>query len=581
MSIKNEFLFLFPVPKTIRLQNRSLDIQNLCFPLEITKKYDFLFEYFAVKNKNRGLEITCQEKKTLAAEEYVIECDQARVVIGANSPRGQFYALSTLLQILAYFQQSGSMPGFLIQDAPEIAFRGFLLDVEHGAFPLQVELQRLLLKLALLRFNHFSLSLAVSPREEKIAGNTIPKGSLSREEMSQIIDLAGKMGIDFVPAIVAGAALHLPEIFSTGILASFRSKKIMVRFNETTECDPAAEWFERFLNTYRLFKAQGKTMLVWGDAFLKMPDLIRKMPKDVLVLSGDGGIEKTDLYRSKAGPFRKHHIPQVLCTATWGRARFIPAMRKSAANNLAAYAAVKEEKLAGILLNNCTDQGDGSFLEGIILVLYQAGNLFWSGQAPGPEAFTRWALGFNEPDLFRVYTFLSQVDSPLQHSHWQYLFEDPLCATFSKQDNVKEIVARYRKASQYLKKRRIVHNEMSDFLNIALHLYEFVAEKVDFSSRLPSFLNAIDGDAYIQRELDRLLADGEKLKNLFCALWLKRRKPYGLAKKIKGFDFLQERLNYLLLSMAHPAARKILLSELENCAPADELVASLTHKRVK
>ncbi|MBN2400045.1 MAG: hypothetical protein JXI33_06865 [Candidatus Aminicenantes bacterium] len=570
MNIKKEFPFLFPAPKTIRLQNRTLDIQSLCFPLEITKKYDFLFEYFHIKNKNRGLEITCQEKKTLAAEEYVIECDQTQVVIGGNSLRGQFYALSTLLQILAYYQPGGRMPGFIIEDAPKLGFRGFLLAVEHGAFPLQAELQRLLLKLALLRFNQFSLSLAAWSGEEENAGNTLPKENLPREEMNQIIDLAGKMGIDFVPAIVAGPALHLPDIFSAGILASFRSRKIMIRFNETTESDPAAEWFERFLNTYRLFKAHGKTMLIWGDAFLKVPDLIRKMPKDVVVLSGDGDIERTEMYRRKAGPFRKHHIPQVLCTATWGRARFIPAMRKSAVNNLAAYAAVKEEKLAGILLKDCQDQGDGSFLEGIILGLYQAGNLFWSGQAPGPEAFARWALGFNEPDLFRIYTFLSQVDSPLQHSHWQYLFEDPLCATFSKQDNVKEIVARYRKASQYLKKRKIVRNEMSDFLNIAQHLYEFVAEKVDFSSRLLSGLNAIDGDAHLQRKLDRLLADVEKLKNLFCALWLKRRKPYGLAKKVRRFDFLQERLNYLLLSMAHPAARKILLSELENGTPPME-----------
>ena len=569
MNIKNELAFLFPAPKTISLQDRSLDIQNLCFPLEITKKYDFLFAYFAVKNKNRGLEISCQEKKALAAEEYVMECDASRIVLWSNSQRGQFYALSTLLQILAYHRPSGRMPGFFIKDSPAVPFRGFLLDVEHGAFPLPAELQRLLLRLALLKFNYFSLALGGWTGDEKAAGSGMQKAGMTQEEIGLTVALAGKMGIDMFPAITVGAEVPGPGEFRTGVLAPFRSKLVHVRLGEKTDAEPAAAWFDRFRDTQRFFKAQGKTMLVWGDDFLKTPELIRKIPQEVLVLNGDDEIEKTDGFRKKAGPFKKHNIPQVLGSATWGRARFVPAMRQSAANNAAAFEAAREDKLAGVLLSHRGDEGDVSFLEGIILPLFQGGNLFWSGQAPRPEAFTRWALGFNEPDLFRVYTFLSQVDSPLQHSHWQYLFEDPVFATFSRQDNVKEIVARYRKASQYLKKRKIIRNEMSDFLNIAQHVYQLVAGKVEFSSRLPSWLRLAGGEDPIQQELDRLLPECEKLKDLFCGLWLKRRQPYGLARKIREFDFLQERFQYILRSMAHPAARKKLLSEFEDYSPAD------------
>ncbi|MEI6614504.1 MAG: glycoside hydrolase family 20 zincin-like fold domain-containing protein, partial [Chrysiogenales bacterium] len=177
MSIKNEFYFLFPAPKTIRWQNCILDIRDLCFTLEITKKYAFLFDYFAVKNKNRGLEIIGQEKKTLGVEEYIIESDRNRIVFWANSQRGQFYALSTLLQILAFYKKDGCMPGFFIKDAPDISFRGFLLDVAHGAFPLLPELQRLLLKLALLKFNRFCLYLGDPAKDEKAAQGEFKKGS--------------------------------------------------------------------------------------------------------------------------------------------------------------------------------------------------------------------------------------------------------------------------------------------------------------------------------------------------------------------------------------------------------------------
>jgi hypothetical protein len=239
------------------------------------------------------------------------------------------------------------------------------------------------------------------------------------------------------------------------------------------------------------------------------------------------------------------------------------------ANSAAAFAAAKEEKLAGVMLISCADKGDGNFLEGIILPVFGAGNLFWSGQSPRPDAFSQWALGQNDPDLFRVYTFLAQVDNPLQHSHRQYLFEDPLFATFSRQDNIKEIVARYRKTSQYLKKRKIVHSGMSDFLNFAQYMYEFIADKVEFSNCFLSFLSDARGDEKNRQRLEKLLPGAEKLKNLYINLWLSRCQPDGLAKKIKEFDFLEERFHYLLQASSHPAARKNLLAELENYSLAE------------
>ena len=77
----------------------------------------------------------------------------------------------------------------------------------------------------------------------------------------------------------------------------------------------------------------------------------------MLLLNRGAAIENTDAFRKKAAPFKKHHIPQVLGTATWSRARFIPAMRRSMVNNAAAFAAAKEEKLAGIMLTGCAETG--------------------------------------------------------------------------------------------------------------------------------------------------------------------------------------------------------------------------------
>ncbi len=112
-------------------------------------------------------------------------------------------------------------------------------------------------------------------------------------------------------------------------------------------------------------------------------------------------------------------------------------------------------KLAGVLLAAGEGPGDGCLPQGAALALFQAGCQLWSGRLPGPAAFSRWALGRDEPDLFRVYSFLAQAEHRLPHPHNRYLFEDPLLAPFSRQGDPREVVAHYRKAALYLKKREI------------------------------------------------------------------------------------------------------------------------------
>ena len=181
-----------------------------------------------------------------------------------------------------------------------------------------------------------------------------------------------------------------------------------------------------------------------------------------------------------------------------------------------------------------------------------------------------WALGHHEPDLFRVYTFLAQVDSPLQHSHRQYLFEDPLFANFSRQDNAKEIVARYRKTCAVSEKKknapqgndRLFEFCSSTWLNSSPTRWNFPVN---------SFLRWPKAAATMKNPqcLEKLLPAGEKMKDLFINLWLNRCRPEGLARKIREFDFLQSRLHYLQRASAHPAARKKLLAEFENHSPGE------------
>lgn len=564
--MKNEFAFLFPNPKKVLVRNDFFDIRDLCFPLEIYKKFDFLFDFFKVRNKNRGLDIIFQEQRGLGDEEYMLESGQKQILALANSVRGQFYSLATLLQILAFYGDSGRMPVFSIRDAPEIAIRGFALAAAGGAIPVAAELQRLLLKMALLRFNHFAMPAAYVAGLEKSSAVHSQTGTLSRVEMGLVAARARKMGVEFFLLPHGAAPAPGKSIDRAGAEFSQANLEFFSSKASENNLQPDA-WFEDFLQRCKLGKARGGKTLVWADRFADHPEWIRKIPRDVLVFQRSQNTGNYENFKSKAMPFKKHHIPQVLSQTIWSRDRFIPAIRSSMSGVSAAFRAAKADKLAGVMLIGCESGGNGCLPEGSALLNFEAGCLLWSGRPPVPGAFSRWALGRDEADLFRVYSFLAQLDHQLPHTHGQYLFEDPVFAAFSRPGDYREIEAHYRKAALYLKKRKIARNELTDFLNFTRQLCEFIAAKVEFSGCLDSLLEEQCGPEQIIHQAAWLEKGAEKLKNLYLELWRKRFQPEGIPDFVSGFTFLQERFQYLHQLSSRPAAREKLLAELKNHSP--------------
>jgi len=561
-DMKNEFAFLYPPPRTVRFNGAVLDIRSLCFPLEIFKKYGFLFDHFAIRNRNRGLEIIFQERRDLAGEEYAVDCGPDRIVLSASQPRGQFYAVSTLLQVLAFHEAAGRMPFFSLRDAPQVAFRGFMACGGEGAVPTGRELRRLLLKLALLKFNHVALPAAALAR-----GTDAMPG---RGDMKALAVQARVSGLEIIWLADDDRALFR---FGSGPSAGriLFDGPVLPAANGSGDQPPPEEWLAFFLARHRQGREQGKKTAAWGDVFLRHPDWIRKIPQDTLVLNRGAAPGGSDFFKTAAAPFKKHHIPQVLCPVLCGRDRFIPDAHAGLDRVSAAFTAAGAGKLAGIMLAaGCGHDGCGCLPEGAAMLHFQAGCLLWSGRPPGPAAFSLWALGRDEPDLFRVYSFLAQAEHRLPHAHGRYLFEDPLFAPFSRQGDPREIESHFHKAAQYLEKREIGGEELTGFIAFCRRLYGFIAGKVRFSARLGSLLREEDGGEEVSRQAAGLEREAQDLKDLYLDLWGQHFLHGGFPGFLDDFARLQDRLAYLRQAGAGPAAQKHLLAELENSSPADE-----------
>ena len=596
-SATPDFSFLYPLPKTLRPKEGTIRLDLLGFPLEIAKKYDFLFARFAVSSRGRGSEILMAEDRRLAEEEYRIETDAKRIVLTFASEKGQFYALSTLLQIVSFFKRrpSAVVPGFVLHDYPDIAFRGFLLDVSRGAVPHLTVLQELMLQLALLKVNHFSLYIEDSLLCESADGLNLKKSVITKTEIAQLSALAKKTGIEFFPSFQSlchlGNLLKHPVLkplaarassecidpgkkesvqfikrFTSEIADAFPSKLVNIGMDECERLGSPGDHLAHFLEMYRFFKSKGKRVAVWGDMFLKHPETVKKIPSDVLILNWNYFVEREDDFAKSARPFRHQHLRQVLCPATWSWAKYLPAANKSIRNATAAYQAARKEKLEGAMLTSWGDDGNEYLLKGIALALFYAGNLFWSGQPAKPDPFALWTGGENDPNLFRIFTFLARIDEPLPYTHRYYLLEDPIFAPFSRQDDAAEIIARYEKAADYLEKRGGGQTGFTEYFRFAGYLYLLIAEKVAFSSHLlPRLIQ--NQDEVILADSRRLLAQLSDIKNRYSRLWMGEYKSEGLFGNLMKLTRIEERLHYLGRVLGDRRGRENLLFQLTRYSP--------------
>lgn len=92
---------------------------------------------------------------SLPPESYTLEITSTGVRLGARDAAGVLYGMQTLRQLHA--QHPTALPCLSIQDGPDLAVRGFMLDVSRCKVPTQAELLDLIRALGALRVNQLQL----------------------------------------------------------------------------------------------------------------------------------------------------------------------------------------------------------------------------------------------------------------------------------------------------------------------------------------------------------------------------------------------------------------------------------------
>jgi hexosaminidase len=196
---------LFPTPRKISETGNSFilpqELRFFCTEQSLSEGITPCSEKLTLKHAGpiEQANLHVQKESSRHPEAYSLELEIDQLTIKAETASGVFRALSKVFQIFQYQQPGTQIPGVVIEDAPSLNRRGFMLDISRCKVPTIEELFRLIDLLALIGYNELQLYIEHTFRFKD--HETVWKGAspLSAGEIQQIDGYCSERFIELVP----------------------------------------------------------------------------------------------------------------------------------------------------------------------------------------------------------------------------------------------------------------------------------------------------------------------------------------------------------------------------------------------
>ncbi|MGD0784841.1 MAG: family 20 glycosylhydrolase [Sedimentisphaerales bacterium] len=377
-------------------------------------------------------------------EGYKLKILPGGVEIYSAANAGTYYAIQTLKDLAAIYKNK--LPCCMIEDWPDFKRRGVYLDCSRGKVPKLSTLKDLAVRLghwkinelqlyienvftfkkhpeigkgyspftpdeilelqshckkhhirlvgSLASFGHFEKILALPKYQhlgEMPGFRGFPGGTTLCPADPSSIKLVGELYSEFLPLFEA-------EDFNvccdeTWELGKGRSKKLADRIGT------GKVYLDFILKIHRLCQKYGKRMNLWADIVLKYPELLNKLPKDIVLLNWEYEQNGKNIYRTEK--LAKANLPFMVCPGTSGWLTHGSRLPNSMGNvtNLAEQG--RKFGAQGLLNTDWGDNGHRNFL-GVSLHSFAHGAAHsWNGKAVNNRKFTENFCNnfFRQPEL--------------------------------------------------------------------------------------------------------------------------------------------------------------------------------------
>jgi hypothetical protein len=446
MTIKEESQFvklLVPVKKVIFRKGffrwparpilaspRSVDV----LPLEqlssdLTKQF---LKASVVRNAFGPADVRMHRDEKIANDEaYRLIITQDGIEIFAKADAGAYYALQTLRDLVSIYGKV--LPTCIIEDKPDFRRRGIYHDCSRGKVPNLNTLKELVKWLAHWKINELQLYVEnvftfkqhpdigkgfspFTPEEIlalqdycrlhhiRLVGSLASFGHfekiLSLPQYSHLGEMPGFRnfpGGTTLSPIDPGSIKLISELYSE-FIPLFEAEDFNVCCDETWELGKGRSkkrasrvgvggvYLEFLLKIHRLCEKYGKRMNTWADMVLKYPELLRKLPRDMVLLNWEYESDGENIHKTKR--IAAAGTSLVVCPGTSGWLTHGSRMNNSMENVRNFAIAGRRYNAEGLLNADWGDRGHRNFL-GVSLHSFAHGAAHsWNGRAVDEKRFT-------------------------------------------------------------------------------------------------------------------------------------------------------------------------------------------------
>ena len=536
-----------------------------------------------------GLRILLAPDLAPQPQGYRLTVRQEGITIWAHDSAGAFYGVATLIQLIE--QLGRDLPYLDVQDWPDFAARGVMLDISRDKVPTMETLFALVDRLASWKINQLQLYTEhtfayrnhpiVWQKASPMTGEEILiLDAYCRERMIELVPnqnsfghmqrwlkhapyahLAetqdefrvpwGKMQGPFSLAPVNPGSLELISGLYDELLPHFSSRLFNVGCDETFDLgqgqsqDACARrgvgrvYLEYLLKVYGEVVRRGFRMQFWGDIVTQYPDLVAALPRDAIALLW--GYEAEHPFREQAQQFAAAGVPFYVCPGTSSWCSLAGRTDNALGNLRAAALAGLEFGALGYLNTDWGDYGHWqvlpvSFLGWVAGAAY-AWNAAAAESANWPSLVSQFAfddrsgsMGQVMYDLGNVYQLSGQALHNSSALFW--LLRWPAERILERGGLSKEALVACRAAVERaclpLLSERMTRSDA-----------ELIRREVALTARMLSHAcrrgEMLLGAQNMQRELRE---DLRQIVEEYRTVWLLRNRPGGLADSLAGFEEL-------------------------------------------
>jgi hexosaminidase len=537
----------------------------------------------------------------LDEEGYVLIAGTNGVVVAGQTPAGVFYGLQTLKQLVRGDSSNAFIQGVRVIDWPAMRWRGVSDDISRGPVPTVNYIKRQLRTFAAFKLNmhSFYMEHVFASTEHPLIGPT--GGALTPEEIRDLVSYARSYHIELVPEQQTFGHLHkalkfekyneLAETPYGDVLSPQQEgtyKLIADWYRELNELFPGrffhigedetfelgegqsreaarargvgAVYFEHLNRVRDLLKPYNRRVMFWGDIALNHPDLIGKIPKEMIVMNWD--YAPKDDFTERIKPFKSAGLDEFVCPGAGGWNQIFPNV-DSSSRNIVNF--VRDGQAAGALgMMNTTWDDDGESLfemswYGIVLGAAAS----WQQQALDTKNFDAdfdWSFFRNDGDQFvRAIHTLGGVNSVLGiRSSDELFWRDPFTSSFQVQarasaEKIRQMRLQVEDAEESLLRNRQKVRRNASMISgmiFAAQRFDHLGRRSETVEKLSreywdAYLNLGDRvkarrlrryTAAIYNSLREMAEELVALRSSYKEQWLAENRPYWLDSVLARYD---------------------------------------------